>query len=240
MDGNRLSNKYNDNFENGAYWTDGKDVYFLYSKIEGADIDSFLQYVGPWATDKKYCYWKSLRLKNADRETFNVLNRTFVKDKYKVWAENGKIMKGLDAGSFEIFGDKYSLTPYGFCKDRNHVYYYYLLDIKIVRNALPEAFIPINSEFGYDKNNVFWHEKKLKKANPATWKILKEDYCYSKDRFIYFCNRIIKKADIETFQVIEGDEKNYLKIHYAKDKNKYYYNDKVISKDEFEKRVGKK
>jgi len=234
MEGNKISGYNNDEFENGSYWTDGKDVYFFHTKISGADVDSFLQYAGPWATDKNYCYCASFRLENADRETFNVLNRIFAKDKFNVWTGDGKKVKGLDAESFEIFGDRDSVSPFVFCKDRNHVYYYFY-GIKIIKKALVESFIPINREFGIDKNNVFWHEKKLNGANSKTWKLLKEDYHYSKDKYIYFCDRIIKKADIETFEVIEGVELYHSKINYAKDKNRYYFNSKIISKDEFEK-----
>ena len=208
MEGRKLSdtNPFDDlTSEDGAHWTDGKNVYFLYSKIKGADIVSFLQYAGPWATDKNYCYWGSLKLENADRETFNVLNSTFAKDKYNVWREDGKKMKGLDAESFEILGDEYSVTPCGFCKDKNHVYHYFPLDIKIVKNALPEAFIPFNREFGHDGNNVFWQEKR------------------------------IKEADIETFEVMKGADINNEMIPYAKDKNKYYFCNKSVSKDEYEK-----
>jgi hypothetical protein len=209
MEGKKLSdtNPFDDlASDGGAYWNDGKNVNFLYSKIEGADVDSFLQYAGPWATDKNYCYWTYLRLQNADRETFTVLNRTFAKDKFNLWRDDGKKMKGLDAESFKIFGDEYSVTPCGFCKDKNHVYYYFsLMEIKIVRNALPETFISLNREFGHDGNNVFWHEKR------------------------------IKKADIETFEVIKGVDINNEMIPYAKDKNKYYFCNKTISKNEFEK-----
>jgi len=212
MEGRKLSNTnpFDDlESEKGAYWTDGKNVNFLYTKIEGADLDSFLQYAGPWATDKNYCYWTSLRLEDADRETFNALNSTFAKDKFNVWRDDGKKLKGLDAGSFEIFGDKYSVTPCGFCKDKNHVYHYLSLIIEIVKNARPETFIPLNREFGHDGNNVFWHEKR------------------------------IKKADIETFEVMKGVDINNEMIPYAKDKNKYYFCNKIVSKDEFEKGAGK-
>jgi len=208
MEGKKLSeqtDEFDDEFKNGPYWTDGKDVYFYYNKITGADADSFLQYAGPWATDKNYCYWTSVRLENADRKTFNVLSRNFAKDKFNVWGDDGKKLKGLEAKSFEIYGDEYSITPYGFCKDRNHVYYYFCIPKpEIVKKASPETFVPLNREFGYDGDNVFWHEKKLKGANSKTWKLLKEDN------------------------------------HYSKDKNRYYFCSKIISKDEFEKHGGKK
>ena len=48
--------------------------------------------------------------------------------------------------------------------------------------------------------------------------MLKDGYFYSKDKYIYYFNRIIKEADAETFEVIVNKNKE----QYAKDKNHYY------------------
>ena len=217
-----------------AYWTDGRRVFFLYREIDGADIDSFIYYPGEWATDKKYCYNCSSRLDNADRKTFEVLNEMYAKDKFNVWAEGGKVKKA-DAGSFVVYNND-AYPPYGYCKDKNHVYFYFVQSkLNVVRNALPETFNAINNDFGYDGKSVFWRSHKLKKADPKTWKILKNGYDYSKDKYIYFGNRIIKKADAETFEVIEGVKKFGRLVNYAKDKYNYYLQDKIITKDIFQK-----
>jgi len=68
-----------------------------------------------------------------------------------------------------------------------------------------------------------------------------EDGAYwTNGKEVYFLHTEIKGVDIKTFMVIKGIEVLHQKIDYAKDKNKYYFGSKVISKDEFEKEVGKK
>jgi hypothetical protein len=44
--------------------------------------------------------------------------------------------------------------------------------------------------------------QRLNKANPKTWRKLKDNYYYSKDKsIIYYLNRVITEADAETFEL---------------------------------------
>ena len=255
MEGYKLSTEFDETIENGLYWTDGKKVYFRQYEIIGADIDSFSQYYGLWAKDKNYCYMGSGRIKDADKETFKPLNYTYTKDKLNVWTLGGKI-KDADAETFEVCDSgKYSLgkqikkgkcyelfVPYGFGKDKNNVYHYdFSGKPNVVKNASPNTFISLEDcIFGYDENNVYYKQNKLNKANPKTWKKLKNGYFYSKDKLIYYFNRIIKDADIETFEIIEQNVELGLPFQYAKDKNNYYNNDNIITKEEYEKNINGK
>jgi hypothetical protein len=131
-------------------------------------------------------------LENANRETFEVLNRTFAKDEFIAWKKGRKIEK-TDAKSFEICDDGYSVFPLGFCKDKNNVFYFdeYEEKINIVKNALPKTFISLNDGyFRFDEKAVFYKIKELNEASPKTWKIIKNGYLYSKGKFIYYGNRI--------------------------------------------------
>jgi hypothetical protein len=252
MESYKLAMEFDETVENGSYWTDGKKVYFRHYEIKGADIESFLQYPGCWAIDKNHCYSVSSRLNGADVKTFKVLNYTYAKDKLNVWTLGGKI-KDADAETFEACDSgRYSLgkkrrnnkfyeiyVPYGFGKDKNNVYYYNF-DGKpnIIKSASPETFVSLgDGYFGYDSDGVFCEIKKLNKANPKTWKLYKTGYLYSRDKFIYYLNRIIKDADVETFEIIENVPSVDLVFQYARDKNNYYNNDRIITKEEFEKEL---
>jgi len=249
MEGRKISvsDQYYDEFdevfdgkklENGPYWTNGKKVFFEYHEIYGADKDTLIQY-DTWATDKKHCYYCNERLTDADRETFIVLNYIFAKDKYNVW-ESGKKVKGVDAETFEVFHNKQS--DIGFCKDKNHVYHFFIAELKIVKKASPRTFVSLDDgEYGFDEKSVYIGTKMLPKANPKTWRKIREDSSYSKDKYIYFLNHIIKKADLETFEVVVSEkELKYglsKRIECGKDKNNFYYLDKIITKKEFERLV---
>ena len=242
IEGYKPENEFDKTSEKNLYWTDEKKVFFRHYEIKGADIDTFLQYDGVWAKDKKHCYMGGERIKEADVETFQALNFTYAKDKSNVWTLGGKI-KDVDAETFEVcdsgkypVGDENQKTfsPYGFGKDKNNVYHYdFSGKPNLVKNACPRTFVSFGDcVFGYDENNVYYKQNKLNGANPKTWKKLKEGYNYSKDKKIYYLNRIIKEADVETFEVAETN-KSYLQ--YAKDKNNYYNNDRIITKEGFEK-----
>jgi Txe/YoeB family toxin of Txe-Axe toxin-antitoxin module len=87
----------------------------------------------------------------------------------------------------------------------------------------------------YDSKTVFYKTYKLNKANPKSWKKIKENYYYSNDKnIIYYFNRIIKDADAETFEIIEKIEELFEPPQLAKDKNNYYRNDSIITKEKFE------
>jgi hypothetical protein len=186
MEGYKLVNST----ENYPYWTDGAKVYFLIHEVTNADLDSFIIYSEdiPWAKDKKTVYCESSRFRNADKDTFEALNYSFVKDKLNVWTMNGKI-NGVDIKTFEVcdsgkvhtgntaFDDGKLLKiirPMGYGKDKNNVYYYNGNDVKaykpkIVNGALSGTFISMDDgHFGYDEHSVYFTNKKLKNANPKT------------------------------------------------------------------------
>jgi len=246
----KLAGYYEETNENGQYWTDGEKVYCSGYEIKGADINSFVQFPGYWAMDKKYCYSSDRKIKDADRETFKVLNYTYAKDRENVWTMVGKIKKA-DAETFEVCDNgKYSLgkqkrgekihelfSPYGYGKDKNNVYYY---DAQgkpsIVKNALSRSFLSLNDGyFGSDESSIFCGKNKLNKANPKTWVKYAQGYFYSKDKYVYYYNRVIKEADINTFEVIIFDDKkmNIPLCQLAKDKDNHYCNDLIITKEEF-------
>ena len=248
----KLAQEFDETVENGLYWTDGGKIYFRHYEIKGADIETFLQSHTLWAMDKNHCYLGADKIKEADIKTFQALNFTYAKDKFNVWTLGGKI-KDVDAETFEVCdsgkyslgnnlrkGKKYeSFVPYGFGKDKNNVYHYdFSGKPNIVKNALPNTFVSIGDcVYGYDENNVYYKQNTLQKANPKTWKKFKDDYFYSIDKKVYYFNRIIKEADLETFEIVEKKVELGKPFQYAKDKNNYYWNDRIITKEEFEEYI---
>jgi len=258
MKGEKLAKDYNADNETALYWTDGKVVYFCGEKIKNADIDSFEQFPGCWAKDKNFCYSGSTKLKDADCLTFEVLNYTYAKDKSNVWTLVGRIPEA-EAKTFEVCDDgrkslgiKFvllennkreileSFVPYGFGKDAVNVFYYdFQGKTKIVKRAISSSFQSLNDGyFGYDEKSVFCGKNTLPKANPKTWKKLEDKYFYSKDQNrVYYFNRLIKDADAESFEVVIVSSVFETPTQYAKDKNFFYFNDSIVSKEEFEKHI---
>jgi hypothetical protein len=263
MNGHKLARKCNEHDETALYWTDGKKVYFRLYEIKGADIETFEQFPGCWAKDKKHCYSGATRLQNSDPTTFEVLNFTYAKDKTNVWTLGGRI-PDADPLTFEVcdsgrhsLGPKFkwtpdgkspdrqkiwyeSFVPYGYGKDKNSVYYYDF-DGKpvVVKKATPSSFRSLgDGYFGYDEKFVFCGHATIPKANPATWGRLREGYYYSKDQGrIYYFNRLIKDADVETFEVVVVPVATGTPLQLAKDKNTGYWNDNPLPHAELEKKI---
>jgi hypothetical protein len=248
INGMKLASRRDTHDESTVYWTDGKKVYYGGNEaVKGADIDSFVHYSGTWAVDKNNCYMFGRKIRDADRESFEALNYTYAKDKFSVWVLEGKI-KGVDAESFEVCDDgkmvlesRYnstsSFSQYGYGKDKNNVYYYDCQGkAKVVKGASPETFVSLNDGyFGYDDKNVFCQIYKLNKADPASWKKFQSNCHYSKDKHVYYLNRLIKEADVETFEVVKDKYGSWL---YAKDKNHHYRCECIITQEKFEEGCG--
>ena len=256
----RVASSYKEfeNDPNTIFWTDGDKVFFRQQEINGADVLSFDVLLGGFAKDKKNCYLFERKLKDADPLSFQSLNYTYAADNNGVWTLGGRIPEAdiatfctcddgqnvmmsvkrkLADGNFAVVK---TIAPYGYAKDKNHVYYYdFQGKNKIIKAADAGTFASLNdSYFGRDKNSVFCGKDKLPKANPLTWKKLADKYYYSRDGArIYYFNRLMENADADTFEVAaKYDELGNGGIcQLAKDKNQRYWNDKVISQEEFDK-----
>ena len=217
------------------YWIRGETILYRFYPLKGADIDSFSFYLGSFAKDRKHCYCTSTRLAGGNGATFRALNYTYATDGISVWTMGGKI-KEADAESFVVCDDGVhnvgsgSPVPYGFGKDKNRVYYYDF-DGKPnwVRKASPASFVSLNDgHYGKDDSFVFCGAATLPKAEVEHWR--KIGGYYSKDAArVYYFNRLIRDADYDTFEVV--DTGGFLQM--AKDKNRFYDTDRVVSEADF-------
>jgi hypothetical protein len=230
------------------FWTDGNKVYHQKSVLRGANFKT-LQYDGIFAKDDKKCFCGESWLKDADTKTFRILNYTYAIDKNNVHTITGKV-KNADIESFEVLDDgKYLLwhnkvgipeyTFYGYAKDKNHIYYHnYEGKLKIIKNADLKTFKSFNDGyFAKDKNHIYGNGKIIKKADPKSWKKLTEvNSLYSKDskRFFYGFWELIQ-IDNESFEVIIPREVKHLKHQIAKDNNNYFENGEIITIERFNK-----
>ncbi len=77
---------------------------------------------------------------------------------------------------------------------------------------------------GYKKDdkNVYYKEKTIEKADPATFKVLNSNYSKDKNN-VYYLGKLIKDADSVSFEVTDQ--------YNAKDKNNEYYKEKIKDKE---------
>ena len=156
---------------------------------------------------------------------------SFPNDKYEL------IKDIMDKGSFQKISRNYY-------KDKNHVYYNYIVDVgsahssiietfHLIEDADPQTFkvlekILIYGEFevypfACDKSRVYYEGFPIENANPKTFRSLNDTYSTDGKR-IFFKNCEIENADLQTFKV-SGDgyyafayDKHFLYFHYQKEK----------------------
>lgn len=216
------------------YWIrNGTVVCGRDSVVRGADADSFVFWLGSFAKDRRHCYYMDRRLAGANPLVFHALNNTYFKDDRSVWCIGGRI-KDADAPSFVACDDGiYDLdglpVPHGYGKDRHRVFYYDFNGKACwVRKADPATFESLNDgHFGRDHRTIFCGEASIAGADANTWQKL--GGYYSKDRKrVYYFNRVIKDADLESFRVVPAQRGN---TQLARDRYRCYWNDQIVDYD---------
>ncbi len=244
----RPYNDFDEDNPDTEFWTDGKNVYNHLSKLRGANPGA-LMYSGIFAKDDRKCFCGESWIKDADVNSFRVLNYTFAIDKNYVFTITGKV-KDADVDTFKVLDDGKSLLWYnrigipeytfcGYAKDKNNVYYHnYEGKPKVVKKADLETFVSLNDGyFAKDKNNVYGNGKIIKKANPQHWVKMSElNTLYSKDNDrVFYGFWELPHIDYDTFELEISPNSKEIKNQLAKDKTNFYKNGEIITAEEFNK-----
>ena len=248
----KLSDRpYNDFVEDNPeteFWTDGNKVFNRFKHLKGANPKTFL-YDGIFAKDDGKCFCGETWLREADVETFRLLNYTYAIDKNNVYTITGKI-KDADIDTFEVLDDGKILLWYdkdeipqysfqGYAKDKNNIYYHgYDGKPKIVKCADLKTFESMGDKyFAKDKSHIYGNGKVIKKANTNTWRKISEiqNSFYSKDDSRVFYAFWEINVDYETFELIIPSNAKSIDHQLAKDTNNFYRNGEIISAEEFER-----
>ena len=242
----RPFNDFDETNPETQFWTDGTKVYNGVNSLRGANPKTFL-YDGIFGKDDKKCFCGESWIKDADNQTFKVLNYTYAIDKNYVHTITGKV-KDADIESFKILDDgKFLLwynrmgiaeyTFYGYAKDKRNIYYHnYEGKPKIIKNADLESFSSFNDGyFAKDKNNIYGNGKIIKKADIGNWKKISElpDSLYSKDKKRIFYAFWEIDTDYESFKPEIPKNAKYSNHQIARDKNHFYENGEIITKERF-------
>ena len=213
------------------------------TKIEGADPKTFEFIDGtqsPWglvvtyAKDKNRVYYYDIVIEGADPESFEKLEKWYVKDKNHVYnARNGhQIYENYDAPTFVILGN-------WFVKDKDGVYYQHNLSAEAIKieNADPGSFeILWGTDYLKDKNQVYYYQAKgygedlaikvFEDVDPGMFVVDIPSSPYSRDaENVYWNGEKLIDANADTF-------KRIMKTSYATDgKNVYYQSTKLLDAD---------
>ena len=188
----------------------------LSPEIDLKTLQSFENYA-EYSKDKNNVYYDFQKIEGADIKTFEPDGYSIGKDKTGVYYKTHKI-NGIDVNSTEVLENE-------FYKDKNNIYY----RNKKLENFKPENFEVIssslvgqNEDFYYftedENNNTKFILLENKNVDAETFEVLDEEYTKDKNN-VYYKGKILKGADVKTFDIHYNKSDNGYKI---KDKNKVY------------------
>ena len=188
----------------------------LSPEIDLKTLQSFENYA-EYSKDKNNVYYDFQKIEGADIKTFEPDGYSIGKDKKGVYYKTHKI-NGIDVNSTEVLENE-------FYKDKNNIYY----RNKKLENFKPENFEVIssslvgqNEDFYYftedENNNTKFILLENKNVDAETFEVLDEEYTKDKNN-VYYRGKILKGADVKTFDIHYNKSDNGYKI---KDKNKVY------------------
>ena len=188
----------------------------LSPEIDLKTLQSFENYA-EYSKDKNNVYYDFQKIEGADIKTFEPEGFFIGKDKKGVYYKTHKI-NGIDVNSTEVLENE-------FYKDKNNIYY----RNKKLENFKPENFEVIssslvgqNEDFYYftedENDNTKFFLLENKNVDAETFEVLDEEYTKDKNN-VYYKGKILKGADVKTFDIHYNKNDNGYKI---KDKNKVY------------------
>ena len=188
----------------------------LSPEIDLKTLQSFENYA-EYSKDKNNVYYDFQKIEGADIKTFEPEGFFIGKDKKGVYYKTHKI-NGIDVNSTEVLENE-------FYKDKNNIYY----RNKKLENFKPENFEVIssslvgqNEDFYYftedENDNTKFFLLENKNVDAETFEVLDEEYTKDKNN-VYYKGKILKGADVKTFDIHYNKSDNGYKI---KDKNKVY------------------
>lgn len=188
----------------------------LSPEIDLKTLQSFENYA-EYSKDKNNVYYDFQKIEGADIKTFEPDGYSIGKDKKGVYYKTHKI-NGIDVNSTEVLENE-------FYKDKNNIYY----RNKKLENFKPENFEVIssslvgqNEDFYYftedENDNTKFFLLENKNVDAETFEVLDEEYTKDKNN-VYYKGKILKGADVKTFDIYYNKSDNGYKI---KDKNKVY------------------
>ena len=167
------------------YGKDKNNVYFNGSSlvsIEGADVTSFQVLdaeesgVKVFGKDKQAVYFQGNKINDMDPNSFETINGSyytpFIKDEKNVYSITDygtqlRKLEDIDSRTFKVFPGN---GPFDYFNDKNGVYF---VDdsgkLQKINDADPTTFKVVGMFYSKDKNNVYFRDKKLAGADPATF-----------------------------------------------------------------------
>ncbi len=202
-----------------GYACDDKQAYYCGDALNGSDGKTFQSLGERYARDKFRVYFDGEAMENTDPVSFEVHTYYLTEDK-KDFYWLGKELNVQDKTTFTVLGDKDSRCT-RWAKDRYNGYF--MEDGSVIRGIDYASFHPVAEEvhlysgcYAADKNKVYYRNKIVKGADPASFKEI--DYLICQDiNGVYKEDRITQVKDYSLLKKIVRDGHMYTDNQYIYD-----------------------
>ncbi len=170
--------------------------------IEEADPKTYTHTDWDWAHDGKHHFYK-FKMIPADYETFEIINKSFSKDKNKIFHQYSSDITpiGADLATFEILGK----GPVA--KDKSHVY---CMSFKgNTKNKLlnipyssGDTVANLNDIYLRIGTNIYHWGEQVNNADAESFEVVRHHYGKDKNH-VFFKGQIVKDADVTSFGILE-------------------------------------
>jgi len=183
--------------------------------------------------DAHHVFRDGILMKDVKAKSFKIYNHVFVGDSHAVLTPYGNA-KVAHPDHFEVLddGDQYffkeaGVDSYkaGYGRDGQNVYWFdssnsttHAIIVRACKQ--PQMFVSLGLGYGKDTDHVYLEGRRIKGADPTSWRMLNRLYSRDKKDIFYLTDKVIN-ADLETFEVILGpgqNEDDLLDSHWARDR----------------------
>jgi hypothetical protein len=175
-----------------------------------------------YLVDSYYVFQNGILMKNVKADGFKIYNPVFAGDSHAVLTPYGNA-KIAHPDQFEALddGDQYPLKKSGvdsykagYGRDGQNVYWFdgsnSTTHAVMVRTCKqPQTFVSLGLGYAKDIDHVYLEGRRIKGADPTSWRMLNRLYSRDKKHIFYFTDKVID-ADPETFEVILGPNEDDL------------------------------
>lgn len=207
-----------ENINSTDYFHDKNRVYKLLKEIKDADPQTFKilsGYNNLYAVDKTNVFYDGKKVEGCELQSHQIIDLYRHRDSKSVFVKDRKISD--DPDNFQILSKND-----GFTKDSKNAFWRI---VKISDDATNFKVISEKNDKGIarDGYSVYWCAIKLDEVDAESFVVLNNDYAKDKNNVYFLAGlklkpKIVKDADIETFQIQSGGNR-----YDAKDKNTHYY-----------------
>lgn len=134
--------------------------------------------------------YKGGRFFDADKETFEILNWYYSKDKDNIYFEWIKIKTEFNYESFEVI-------EWIFVKDKSNIYYWRGWKLLPIQEVDFKTFEVLDNRYSKDKNNIYFFGKKMEWVDVETFEVLNDLFCRDKNN-VYLGILKIDRVDLKT------------------------------------------